>query len=284
VGFTGAYKVNHFNAWANPSKAGAADVIEMAVFLEQHALTPDTQAVNRKLCSVINPKPGDCLLEVGSGSGLLCRMIASQLQQGGRIVGLDISPEFLIEAQKYAFQAGIVESLVFQAGRAEALPYATGSFDIAFAARLLLHACDSDAVVCELARVVRPEGRVVVMDWDFGTVSVDHSNRELTRRLLEWRNDYRGGNNWSGRQLWGRMVRAGLRNLKIHPWVSVALKASDGFTQSLWRAAHSAREGGAISSAEHDAWIAELEARLREGTFFASIVYLIVEGWVASSG
>ena len=223
----------HSNAWANPSKAGAADVVQMAAFLEEHALTPDTRAVNQKLCDVIDPKPGERLLEVGSGSGVLCRMIAPRLQPDGYIVGTDISPEFLAEAQKYARQARAAGQLIFETGVAEALPYSGASFDGAFAARLLLHASDPDAAVRELARVVKPGGRVVVMDWDFGTVSVDHPDRELTRRLLEWRNDYHGGNNWSGRQLWRRMVAAGLQNISIHPWVSVALTASDGLTQSL---------------------------------------------------
>jgi ubiquinone/menaquinone biosynthesis C-methylase UbiE len=270
--------MTHFNAWANPSNAGAADVIEMAAFLEKHALTPDTQAVNQKLCSVIDPKHGERLLEVGSGSGLLCRMLAPKLQPDGRIVGLDISPEFLAEAQKYADQTGKYDPIVFQAGQAEALPYAAASFDGAFAARLLLHASDPDAAVRELARVVKPAGRVVVMDWDFGTVSVDHPDRELTRRLLEWRSDHHGGNNWSGRQLWRRMVAAGLQNLRVHPWVSLALTTADGLTQSLWRAAQNARDAGAISPAEHDAWVTELEARLQHNTFFASITYFIVEG------
>jgi ubiquinone/menaquinone biosynthesis C-methylase UbiE len=275
--------MTRFNTWANPSHAGSADVIEMAAFLELHALTPDTQAVNQKLCTVIDPKPGECLLEVGCGSGLLCRMLSPKLQPDGCIVGLDISPEFLAEAQKYADQAGNFDPIVFQAGQAEALPYAAASFDGAFAARLLLHASDPDAAVRELARVVRPAGRVVVMDWDFGTVSVDHSNRELTRRLFEWRNDHHGGNNWSGRQLWRRMVAAGLKNLIIHPWVSLAHTAADGLTQSLWRAAQNARDAGAISSTEHVAWVAELEARLQQGTFFASITYFMVEGWTRSS-
>ncbi len=58
------------------------------------------------------------------------------------------------------------------------------AFDGAFAARLLLHANDPDAIVHEMVRVVRPGGRIVVMDWDFDSVVVDHPERELTRRLV----------------------------------------------------------------------------------------------------
>ncbi len=273
----------HNNSWANPSKAGAAEVEEMAAFLEKHAQTSDTLAVNQQLCEVIHPKSGERLLEVGCGSGLLCRRVAPQLQPGGCMVGVDISPEFLTEAQKYATQAGVAKQIVFESGQAEALPFPTSSFDGAFAARLLLHASDPDAVLHEMARVVKPGGHVVVMDWDFGTVSIDHPDRGLTRRLIDWRTDHRGGNNWSGRQLWGRMVNAGFQNLSVHPWVTVAHTTADGFTQSLWRGFEAARDNGAITSKEYDTWIADLKTLLQEGTFFASIVNFIVEGWVPAN-
>jgi len=275
--------MNHFNAWANPSIAGAADVVEMAAFLEKHSQTPDTREVNQKFCEVVDPQPGEHLLEVGSGSGLLCRMVAPQLQPGGSLVGIDISPEFLAEARKYAVQARVADQIVFESGKAEALPYPAASFDGAFAARLLLHASDPDEAVREMARVVRPGGRVVVMDWDFGTVSLDHPDREITRRLLDWRTDHRGGNNWSGRQLWRRMATAGLQNLSVHPWITVALSASDGLTQSLWRGFQAARDAGVVSPSEYDIWAADLDTRLQEGTFFASIVYFIIKGRVPMS-
>ena len=130
----------------------------------------------------------------------------------------------------------------------------------------------------ELARVLHPGGRLVAMDWDFDTVAVDHSNREVTRRLLHWRCDHYGGNNWSGRQLWRLMAAAGLSNLRAVPIVSVARGEQDSLTLSLFRAAQVARDGGGITPGEHDAWVAELRAALSAGCFFASIVYFIVIG------
>jgi hypothetical protein len=118
------------------------------------------------------------------------------------------------------------------------------------------------------------------MDWDFDSVIVDHSDRELSRRLLQWRSDHHGGNNWSGRQLWRRMKKTGLQDLSVHPWVSIAYCELDGLTQSLWRAAEVAREGGAISPVEQETWVKELKDRVQAGTFFASIVYFIIMGTV----
>jgi len=268
------------NAWSNPSKVSREDAIQMAAFLEERSRTPDMQAVNQKLCETVAAKPGERLLEVGSGSGVLCRMLAPNLQPGGQIVGVDISPDMTIEAQKYAFAEGIDNGITFETYSAESLPYPEASFDGAISARLLLHAAEPEIVIHEMKRVIKPGGRVIVMDWDFDTVTVDHADRELTRRLLHWRNDHHGGNNWSGRQLWRRMREAGFQNLTVHPWVSVVHNEEDGLTQSLWRAAQVACEARVISSVEQEDWINELKDRIYAGTFFASIVYFIVIGTV----
>jgi ubiquinone/menaquinone biosynthesis C-methylase UbiE len=274
--------MSHFNAWANPSIAGAADAVQMATFLEERSRYPDIQEVNQRLCDLVAAKPGERLLEVGSGSGVLCRLLAAHLQPNGCMVGIDISPEMAAMARKYALSKGISCGIAFKTSAAEALPYSDSCYDGAIAARLLLHVSNPDAVIREMVRVVKPGGRILVMDWDFDTVAVDHPDREQTRRLLHWRSDHHGGNNWSGRQLWRRLQEAGLQNLSVFPWVTVTHCESDGLTQSLWRAAQVACEGGAISSAEQEAWVKELKNRLQAGTFFASIVYFIVKGFVVS--
>lgn len=272
--------MSRFNSWSDPSKAGGGDAVRMAAFLEERSRARDVQEVNRKFCEVVDAKPGEHLLEVGSGSGILCRMLASYLQPGGSVLGVDISPEMIAEARKYALAEGTNDGVTFETAKAEALPYPNARFDGAVAARLLLHGVDPEAIIREMKRVVKPGGRLVVMDWDFDTVTVDHPDRELTRRLLHWRSDHHSGNNWSGRQLWRQMQTAGLQNLSVHPWVSVSHHETDGLTQSLWRAAEVACEGGAILPVEQETWTKELKNRIQAGIFFASIVYFILEGTV----
>ena len=271
-------KTDLVSNWGNPSRAGAHEIAEMAACLETRGQAPDQQMVNAALFNAFAPTSGERLLEVGSGSGLLCRLIAPALAPNGMITGLDISPEFIRIAHNHAEEAGLGQSIGWTAGTAEILPFRDASFDGALAARLLLHTSDPQVVLAELRRVVRPGGRVVVMDWDYDTLAVDHSNRELTRRLLHWRCDHYGGNNWSGRQLWGRMVAAGFSGVKAIPIVSVASHEQDSLALSIFRAAQVARDGGGITTAEHDAWVSELRSAFSTGRFFASIVYFIVIG------
>ncbi|MCX6032058.1 MAG: methyltransferase domain-containing protein [Chloroflexi bacterium] len=274
--------MSHSNAWSNPSVVSPADAAQMAAFLEDRSRLPDQAEINAALCDVLVPRPGERILEVGSGSGVLCRLIAPRVAPGGLVVGLDIAPDMAAAARRYADEEDLGEAVRFDVGPAEALPYPAASFDAVVAVRLLLHAADPDAAVREMARVTRPRGRVEVMDWDFDTVAVDQSDRALTRRIIHWRTDHHGGNNWSGRQLRGRLAAAGLCDLRVTPVVSVASDETSALTQSLWRAADLCRAASAITPAEHDAWVGELRARIAAGRFFASIVYFIVRGEVGA--
>jgi SAM-dependent methyltransferase len=250
----------------------------MAAALEERAQALDQLQVNKALVDVLAPVAGEHILEVGCGSGVLCRQVALCVAPGGKVTGVDISPEFLRIARGYAANAGLSAPVQWGAGGAEVLPFQDASFDRVFAVRLLLHVSDPGAVLNELVRVVRPGGRVIVMDWDFDTVAIDHSDRELTRRIIHWRCDHHGGNNWSGRQLWGLMATTGLVNVKAVPVISVAHYENDSLTLSLFKAAQVARDGGAIAPDEYHAWVGELKSSLASGCFFASIVYFIVIG------
>jgi len=261
--------------WSNPSAIGAEDAARMAAFLEDRAARPDQALVNAALCDALAPRPGERVVEVGCGTGVLCRLVAPRLLPRGELLGLDVAAEMVAAARALA---GGLPHLRFEIGAGEALPLEDATLDAAFGARLLLHVADPVPVVAEMTRVVKPGGRVVLMDWDFETVTVTHPDRELTRRLLHWRCDHHSGDNWSGRRLLGYMLAAGLRDVTVIPVAAVARDEAAALTGSLFRAAEVTRDGGAITLAEHDAWTGELRRQLAEGRFMASITYFIVRG------
>jgi SAM-dependent methyltransferase len=267
--------MSHSNAWSNPSAVSAEDAARMAAFLEDRARCPDQAQVNAALRDVVAGQPGERVLEVGCGSGALCRLVAPDLRPGGEMVGVDVAADMIATAERYA---AMDPHLRFDVASAEQLPHDEGTFDAAFAARLLLHVADPLAVVLEMARVVRPGGRVVLMDWDWEALTVTHPDRELTRRLLHWRCDHHGGDNWSGRQLLGHLLDAGLHDPIVIPVVTLARDEAAALTGTLWRAAEVARNRGGITSHEHDAWVGELKQQIAAGRFLASIVYFIVRG------
>jgi len=110
--------MSHVNNWANPSKASLQDVRDMAAALEERALAPDQVQVNRTLLDALASLTGERILEVGCGSGVLCRQIAPSVAPGGKITGVDISPEFLKLAQDYAANANLSNAIQWGAGLA----------------------------------------------------------------------------------------------------------------------------------------------------------------------
>lgn len=143
-------------------------------------------------------------------------------------------------------------------------------------ARTLLHVEDPHAILMDVGRVVRNGGRLAILECDWGTVAVDHSDRNLTRRILDWRTDTVDGNNWMGRQLVARCLAAGWAIDDIRVLATVGRAETTTHFGSLRRCGELALQNGVIDQTEYDGWVGELDSRLVAGLFFASINEYIV--------
>jgi SAM-dependent methyltransferase len=92
------------------------------------------------------------ILEVGCGWGELAEWVGRET--GAEVVAIDLSPRMVELARERGIDA--------QVGDVQALPFADGEFDVAIAAWMLYHVPDLDRALAELARVLRPGGRLVV--------------------------------------------------------------------------------------------------------------------------
>lgn len=108
--------------------------------------------------SFVAPRGDERALDVGTGAGALALALAPLVRQ---VVGIDPVPELLALARERARDAANVELLE---GDGTQLPFASGSFDLAGTLRTLHHVEAPERVIAELARVVRPGGRVLVVD------------------------------------------------------------------------------------------------------------------------
>ena len=119
-------------------------------------------AVVEELIDDLGLAPGSVAVDVGCGTGALTRRLAHRLGPTGRVVGADINAFLLREASAIARQEGLGDAISFEVGSAEALPFPDDSFDAALACTVL-DEVDVDRGLAELARVVRPGGRVAVL-------------------------------------------------------------------------------------------------------------------------
>jgi ubiquinone/menaquinone biosynthesis C-methylase UbiE len=111
---------------------------------------------NRRLAELVDPQPGEVILDVGCGPGLALATLA-RLQPEAVLTGVDVSPVMAAQARRRL--AGLAQVI---AAPVESLPFPTASFDAACSLNSILFWTDEAAGLAELQRVLRPGGRLVV--------------------------------------------------------------------------------------------------------------------------
>jgi ubiquinone/menaquinone biosynthesis C-methylase UbiE len=134
----------------------------MVASLEGRGHTAGYLSVVGKLLETAHPEPGEVILEVGCGTGVLDRWLAHRTGGANRIVGVDINPFLLRQATALARQEGLEHLITFQEGNAEALPFPDNSFDVAMSSTVIQRV-DADRMLAEMVRVTKPGGRVAVV-------------------------------------------------------------------------------------------------------------------------
>lgn len=110
-------------------------------------------------------KPGDAVLDVATGTGDLAFELAAVVGPAGRVVGLDFTEEMLVRARQKADKLGLGNVCRFVQGNALDLPFSDGEFDAATIAFGLRNVVDRERCLLEMRRVVRPGGRVLVLEF-----------------------------------------------------------------------------------------------------------------------
>ena len=114
--------------------------------------------------------PGMSVLDVGAGTGVYTRLMASRLQGEGRAVGVELQPALVRDAAQHAHDEGWGDLIEFHVGDALALPFADATFDLVFCNSFLWLQPEPLRALAEMRRVLRPGGRAVAAEPDGGLV------------------------------------------------------------------------------------------------------------------
>ena len=144
-------------------------------------LTPDVVGQRVAVLSALNLMPGERLLDVGVGPGLLAEDAAKMVGEHGQVTGIDVSDAMVTMARTRCAALPQATFLIADAGRST-LP--AGSFDAVVSTQVLEYVADVSGALKELYRVCRPGGRVVIMDTDWDSIVWHSSDPQLTRRVL----------------------------------------------------------------------------------------------------
>ncbi|MCL5997398.1 MAG: methyltransferase domain-containing protein [Chloroflexi bacterium] len=109
------------------------------------------------------PRPGERVVDVGSGAGLDSLIAARMVSPAGQVVGVDMTPAMLEKARRGAVEIGL-HNVSFRQGLAEALPVPDEWADVVTSNGVLNLMPDKSAALREMARVLKPGGRLQIGD------------------------------------------------------------------------------------------------------------------------
>lgn len=241
--------------------------------LEERGQAPSQRRLRRAFLRFAGVGPGQEVLEVGCGSGVVLRDVAALVGPRGRAVGVDASRTVIDAARSLCAAHPLGRRIALRRAAGERLPFRPGRFDGSLAVTVMLHVASPLTVVREMARVTRPGGFVALQDQDFGTLAVTHPDRALTRHILDGVVDRLYEEPHSGRRLPALLRAAGLERVRLRTDVYQDTEL-EPYTQTfLERRAELAVTFGLADPAAVRRWLDGFTALARDGAFVMTINY-----------
>lgn len=160
--------------------------------------------------ALIELKPGETVLDLGSGGGIDVLLSARRVGPTGKAYGLDMTDDMLALARENQRQAG-VENVEFLKGEIEKIPLPDGSVDVVISNCVINLSADKDRVLREAFRVLKPGGRFAVSD----VVVRGEMDERVRRSMLLWVGCIAGA--LEEREYTAKLTDAGFAAVSIEP-------------------------------------------------------------------
>jgi SAM-dependent methyltransferase len=230
-------------------------------------LTPDVIAQRERVLTALALHPGERVVDLGCGPGLLALEMLNRIGDEGALEGIDQSGSMVGLAER---RCAAWANARFEVGEVTALPYADHSFGVGVCTQVYEYVEDVDLALSELYRVLRPGGRAVIVDTDWESCVWHSSDPERMRKVIEaW--DTHCPHPRLPRTLAHRLQAAGfgVERCEVVPLLNLGWDAqtySVGMLPVLAR--HASRT---LGESVTRAWAADLEALGRLGQYFFSL-------------
>jgi ubiquinone/menaquinone biosynthesis C-methylase UbiE len=255
--------------YATIAEAAASLQKRLSEVLELRARDRQQRAMLHAYLSEIELPPGARALEVGCGTGAVCRTLVESRRF--EVTGADLSPVFVARARELGKH---LPGLAFIRADGRSLPLADASFDLVMFHTTLCHMPDAEVALREAHRVLRPDGWIAAFEGDYTTTSVAIAEFDPLQPLVDAMVANFVHDPWLARRLVRTLGTAGFRLQGLR---------SHGYTQTdepeymltlIDRGADILSESGALAAEMADALRREARRRVHEGEFFGHISFI----------
>ncbi|HWL36669.1 MAG TPA: methyltransferase domain-containing protein [Frankiaceae bacterium] len=253
-------KIENEHVFRDVDTSGVAP--HLIAYLEAVAALPEVRAVHEITAAMLDAQPGERVLEVGCGLGADARELAERVLPAGEVVAIDLS-KAMVEAARERHDERL--PVTYDVADVTALPYDDASFDVVRIERVLQHVPDAALACREIARVLKPGGRVLAYDTDWGSFSVSIADTALAERCLA----HIAGrfiNRRAGLDQRAYLARAGLDAATVTPHAFVYTSLAQAAVPVPMLNDQLPPEADFVPLADRDAWFAAVEAADADGT------------------
>ncbi len=168
-------------------------------------------------------KRGGLVVDAGCGPGLWIPLLAQAIGKPGRIIGVDLSTEALVTAQRRHKGMPYQQQVSYRCAPLEQLPVDEQSLDVIFSANVSQYLPDPVGTFAAMGRYLAPGGRLIVKDIDFGTIRFSNIDGGLQARVLQAREQweqqrvsegYSFEDSWVGSKLASYLRQAGYQDVQ----------------------------------------------------------------------
>ena len=234
--------------------------------------TPDVAEQRARARAIVSPRSGERGLDVGCGFGLLACELARDVGPTGRVTGVDAVPDMLAACAERARHDAVTGRTEFRQADAEALPFAPGSFDFVTAMQVYEYVTDVERGLAEAHRVLKPHGRLAMLDTDWESCVWHTGDRDRTARVLRtWEQRFAHPHLPARLPELLRRVGFTLKSVTLIPVVNIELSEQTYSAGMIDVVARFAANRGGISEDEAVGWAEDVRSQGARGEYFFSL-------------
>lgn len=237
-----------------------------AELIERSYQTPEIVNQRLRTLAALALSRGESVLDAGCGTGLLLEQEARTVDSEGRAEGIDYSDAMLDHARGRCAE---LEQVNLQQGSIETLPFEDASFDAVSCTQTLLYVEDMGKALQEIYRVLKPRGRVAIIETDWSGMVVNSLDQEMTRKIFDaWSLAVPNPN--LPRRLGPVLKRIGFGALRVEaiPVLNAGYSEHSFSANMLHNFATTAVKQNVITSAESSAWRDGIDSLIQSDEYF----------------